>query len=205
MVLYLVRHGQTNWNVAGKLQGQSDIPLNDHGIMTARLTGEQLAHIPFTKALSSPLQRAYTTCELIIGDRPLEIEKDPDLMEISFGDYEGLCIHGEHKNVPEQQFHEHFFHHPDQYITPPNGESLFALRKRARHFIDKLAVNEQLKNDTIVATAHGAIICAILAELHQYDMAHFWGYGVPKNCSVTIIRFEKGEITIEEENKVLFS
>lgn len=205
MLLYLTRHGQTNWNLIKRLQGQSDIPLNDHGMMTAKLTGEQLKSVPFTRALSSPLKRAYKTCELILENRPILIEKEPDLMEISFGDYEGYCATGEPIVIPNPEFYDNFFHHPEQYVAPPNGESFEMLRKRARRFLNKLVNKTEWKDDIILATAHGTIICAILAELHNYDITHFWGKGVPRNCSITTIRFENGTITIEEEDKVLFT
>lgn len=204
MLVYCIRHGQTDWNLQRRLQGGSDTPLNEHGILTARLTGEQLQNIPFTKAISSPLCRAYETCKLILQDRPIEIETDENLKELSFGDYEGLCIYGEHKNIPDPQFQDTFFHHPESYITPPNGESLLELRKRARCFLHTLQNHLDWKDETVLVTAHGAILCAILAELHNYDMEHFWGKGLLGNCSVTILSIENGTITIQKENELLF-
>ena len=58
MVLYFIRHGETSWNVEGKMQGQTDIPLNENGIRLAKITGEALKDVPFDFAISSPLKRA---------------------------------------------------------------------------------------------------------------------------------------------------
>lgn len=204
MQVYFIRHGQTDWNLTHRLQGSSDILLNEHGICTARITGEKLSHIPFTKAISSPLKRAYQTCQLILQNRPVSIETDPNLCELCFGDYEGLYVYGEHKNIPDGNFNETFFQHPDQYLTPPNGESLFELRKRARYFIDTLLKRTEWENETVLITAHGAILCSILAELHEYDMANFWGKGLLKNCSITVIQIKNGTASIERENEILW-
>ena len=68
MRLYALRHGETSWNVQRRFQGQSDIPLNDKGILLAELTGEGLANIPFDLAFTSPLCRARQTAELVLAD-----------------------------------------------------------------------------------------------------------------------------------------
>ena len=74
MRLYALRHGETSWNVQRRFQGQSDIPLNDKGILLAELTGEGLADIPFDLAFTSPLCRARQTAELVRPGRDAESE-----------------------------------------------------------------------------------------------------------------------------------
>ncbi|WP_418390600.1 histidine phosphatase family protein, partial [[Clostridium] scindens] len=71
MRIYLVRHGETDWNIVRKLQGRTDIPLNEKGIKAAQKTGEALRNVPFTRAFSSPLKRAMDTAKLILGDRQI--------------------------------------------------------------------------------------------------------------------------------------
>ena len=61
MKLYIIRHGETPWNAEGRLQGQTDIPLNENGIRLAKITGEALKDVPFDFAISSPLKRARQT------------------------------------------------------------------------------------------------------------------------------------------------
>lgn len=89
MLLYIIRHGETSWNVMRKIQGATDIPLNENGIRLAKITGEKLADVPFDAAISSPLQRAYKTAQLVLGHREIPIETDERIQEISFGDLEG--------------------------------------------------------------------------------------------------------------------
>ena len=65
MKLYIIRHGETDWNKEKRLQGQSDTQLNEYGIELARITGEALKDVHFDYIFSSPLKRAYKTAELI--------------------------------------------------------------------------------------------------------------------------------------------
>ena len=73
MKLYIIRHGQTDWNLARKLQGCTDIPLNEHGRYVAELTREGLKDVPFDVAFTSPLSRAKETAEIILKDRNIPI------------------------------------------------------------------------------------------------------------------------------------
>ena len=90
MKIYLMRHGETEWNVARRFQGTTDIPLNENGRRLAGLTARALKDVPFDAAFSSPLARAYETAQIMLGDRQVEILKDPRLIELSFGEYEGI-------------------------------------------------------------------------------------------------------------------
>ena len=84
MLLYIIRHGETAWNVMRKIQGAVDIPLNEKGIRLAKITGERLKDVPFDRAISSPLQRAYKTAELVQGKRNIHIETDKRIQEICY-------------------------------------------------------------------------------------------------------------------------
>ena len=92
MKVYLIRHGETDWNSVRKLQGQTDIRLNDYGIELAKLTAEGLKDVDFDLIYSSPLIRAVETAEIIKGDRELEIHTDDRIKEINFGECEGIII-----------------------------------------------------------------------------------------------------------------
>ncbi len=85
--LYLVRHGQTEWSLSGQHTGSTDIPLIADGEDEARALIPWLTHVQFGLVLTSPLQRARRTCELVGLGRQAEIE--PDLAEWNYGDYEG--------------------------------------------------------------------------------------------------------------------
>ena len=67
MKLYIIRHGETAWNVEGRLQGQTDTELNENGVRLAKVTAEGLKNIPFDLGISSPLRHAKHTAELVLG------------------------------------------------------------------------------------------------------------------------------------------
>ena len=86
--LVAIRHGETDWSRTGRHTGRTDIPLNDEGRRAAKAIGRALSTIEFSRALSSPLERARMTCELAGFADQMEI--DPDLVEWDYGEYEGL-------------------------------------------------------------------------------------------------------------------
>ncbi len=85
--IYLFRHGETAWSLAGQHTGRTDIPLTAKGEADALVLGQRLVGIHFTRVFTSPRQRARRTCEL--AALPLVPEIDPDLAEWDYGDYEG--------------------------------------------------------------------------------------------------------------------
>ena len=94
MLVYLIRHGETDLNKKKILQGQSDFELNNYGRELAKVTGAALKHIRFDKAYTSPLKRAKETAQLFLAENENELPKLQEeklIQEISFGDYEGYC------------------------------------------------------------------------------------------------------------------
>ena len=106
MKLYLVRHGQTDWNKEKRLQGQEDIPLNDFGRHLAKETGIGLRNVRFDLCFSSDLKRALETANLILdeGSSKVPIIMDKRLKEIAFGEWEGKSVaetDGSSGRIPE--------------------------------------------------------------------------------------------------------
>src|SRR6266496_6420148 len=98
-VIYLARHGETAWSVTGQHTGLTDLPFTKRGERNAARLGQRLAGSVFAKVLTSPLQRAFRTCELAGCGAVAEV--DPDLVEWNYGQYEGLRtveIHAKHPN-----------------------------------------------------------------------------------------------------------
>ena len=85
--IYLIRHGETEWSLASRHTGRTDIPLTEQGEQDARKLGERLRDLRFSQVFTSPRQRARRTCELAGLDPVAKIE--PDLAEWDYGDYEG--------------------------------------------------------------------------------------------------------------------
>ena len=100
-VVYLARHGQTEWTVSGRHTGRTDLPLTTAGEAEARRLGDRLRGLDFASVLTSPLQRAMRTCEL--AGFGVAAEVDPDLIEWNYGVYEGRTSADIHADRPDWQ------------------------------------------------------------------------------------------------------
>ncbi len=187
MELYLVRHGQTVWNKAGKLQGRADIELNENGRCAAGDLGRVLENVEFDKIYSSPLIRAYETACLIRGHRNIPIIRDGRLIEISFGDGEGDSW--ESWSQPESPYHA-FFDDTENYVPPPHGESFEQVMRRTRNFIQEVIEPQFKSAKRIMIVAHGALDSAIICYLEGNSKANFWGKGLLKNCQAVVFEFD---------------
>jgi len=100
-VIYLARHGETAWSLSGQHTGRTDLPLTEGGERNARALGVRLRGVVFAKVFTSPLQRAAHTCDLAgFGNAA---ERDPDLMEWDYGEYEGRRTAEIHVERPDWQ------------------------------------------------------------------------------------------------------
>ena len=186
MDIYVIRHGQTPWNVEKRLQGRSDTDLNEVGREAAIRTGKAFREVPFDLVFTSPLKRAKET--------------DARIQEISFGVYEGLTCGKDNYSIPDPEFHS-FFEHPERYQTPPGGESLEELGARTKAFMEDIMHRPELQDKTVLVSSHGCATRGILNSIRSFDMADFWHGGVPKNCSVALIRVENGKPSLIYENR----
>lgn len=125
--IYLARHGETEWTVAGKHTGRTDVPLTARGEQNARLLGKRLASVNVQHVFVSPSQRARRTCELAgFSDRATI---DPDLAEWDYGQYEGLTT----KDIRDRKADWQLFRD-----GAPGGESPTDISARADRFIARL-------------------------------------------------------------------
>lgn len=203
MRLYIIRHGETEWNVLRRFQGRSDIPLNDEGRRLARITAEALSEVPFARIYTSPLKRAYETAMIIKGDRDIPVIEEPRIIEIGFGEYEGLCCGKEHYNIPDPDF-MNFFHKPEAYKPPRGAEGIDELKARTADFLQEIVYNKDMEHDTVLVSTHGAALRGLLSNISQVGIEHFWGSGVHKNCAVTIVEVKNGQMVITEEGKTYY-
>jgi broad specificity phosphatase PhoE len=144
--LYLVRHGETEWALTGKHTGRTDIGLNSHGENEARELGKHLLGIRFAHVLTSPLERAKKTCELVGLDKVSKIEAD--LVEWDYGDYEGKRSMDILKERPEWEVFRD---------GCPRGELPAQVLERA----DRLIVRLRRLNGNIALFSHGQFGAAL--------------------------------------------
>ena len=200
MKLYMIRHGETDWNKEKRLQGQSDTQLNEYGIELARITGEALKDVHFDYIFSSPLKRAYKTAELIRMDRPVKIITDDRLKEICFGVNEGVS-----SELITEDFH-YFFDAPDKYIPAQGGETYEQLCARSQAFIDSVIVPLSLKEPkaTVLITAHGALNKSIMIYLNHLEIKNMWDGVFQKNCCVNIFEINGFDFKMLQEAKIYY-
>lgn len=158
MVIAFVRHGQTDWNLQRRMQGTSDIPLNELGREQAREAGEALSVDSWDAVVSSPLLRARETAS-IIAERvgaPLGAIY-PELVEQHFGEAEGMEVERVLELWPDWQAPGR---EPDDEIGP---RGLRALAEIADEFGDA----------NVIAVAHGTLIRAVFAEISGHERTHY--------------------------------
>ncbi len=203
MKLYIIRHGEPEWNVKRRFQGRSDIPLNEEGRRLARITSEALIDVPFTKIYTSPLKRAYETAMIIKGERDIPIFEEPRIIEIGFGEYEGLCCGKDHYNIPDPAF-MNFFDRPEAYRPPKGAEEIAQLKERTADFLQEIVHNKDMENDTVLVSTHGAALRGLLSYINNVETKDFWKGGVHKNCAVTIVEVNDGQMVMIEEGKTYY-
>lgn len=202
MRLYIMRHGETLWNTKGRLQGKSDISLNENGIRLAKVTGEGMKDIPFDLVISSPLLRARQTAEAVLGERKVPMVEDMRIEEIGFGSWEGLCCKKENYQIPSKEFPK-FFSDPLFYQPPEDGESVRDVIARTGEFYQDLIHNPEYQEKTILITVHGCSSRGILYHILE-DKKDFWRGHVPPNCSVTIVDVKGGVSSLVEMDKIYY-
>ena len=202
MKIYLIRHGQTPWNQEKRLQGRSDIPLNEYGIHLARVTAEALRSVPFDRIYSSPLLRAYETAQILGDIKHLPVLTDDRLVEMSFGAGEGLTL-AEVKSNPEHAIYR-FLHDPAGFIPDETGESFESLYSRCQLFLDQVLLPAESSCKAIAVVSHGAMIRGMIHCVTGRPTADFWKT-IHRNCSVTRLSLENQTFTMEEEAKTYYT
>ena len=205
MKIYVVRHGETDWNTEMRLQGRTDIPLNAQGMEEAEKTSEALKSVPFSAVYVSPLHRARQTAEILKRDRRIPVYVDQRLIEMGFGIYEGKSSKNEKYLVPDKDFGYKFREKPSLYVPPEGGESFEEVCERGTDFLKELAADTRYQDDCVLVVAHGASIRGLLSSLCMNgDIDQFWGGELLKNCSVTVLDVWNGEIRLETLGQVLY-
>lgn len=147
---YFLRHGETDWNVERRCQGQLDIPLNDHGKNQAKIIQSLIKDLPITKCVSSDLSRALETAKIALHDSAMAIEATPLLRERHFGNLQGQLFNEIEKQVG-----------PSGMVEDPTIETDDAMWERWQ----KISLQP---NNTLFVT-HGGFIRVVLNKLGLTD------------------------------------
>lgn len=157
MKLYLIRHGQTDWNIEGKIQGNYDIELNDTGIKQAEEMSTKVLeeNYKIKKVYSSKQRRALKTAEILSENINVTCIPVEGLEEMNLGKWQGLSWEEVKEKYPEEYA---VWYSNRRYTEPPEGESYESMLKRVFNVIRKI-INENIDNVAIVT--HSAVIMCI--------------------------------------------
>ena len=199
MKIYIMRHGETNWNRERRFQGTSDIPLNEEGKEMAVITEEKSHDIHVDRIYCSPLTRARETAAIMNRNRKLEIGLDERLIEVSFGVEEGIQIDEARTNKESRVYN--FLQNPANYIPPEKGESIADIRERCQSFIEEVLLPLENECDGVLLVSHGAYIRVMVAIVCGYPDSELWDRVEHHNCSITSFSLENGKLALIEEAK----
>lgn len=182
--IYLIRHGQTNSNKNAIIQGRIDNPLNKEGINQAKQVGKYLKqkNINFDFCISSPLERAIVTTEIIKNELNLKIPTliEPEIIERDFGELDGKQINDNYYNLVHNGIAKGI-------------ETDLLIEKRVKNFFQAFFKNNSFKRVLMVSHSH-----VIKALLKQYKQDFHYDYYL-NNCSINIIKFDN-EIKVVKDN-----
>lgn len=187
--LYLVRHGETEYNKAKRYQGSIDIALSEKGREQARQAAKTI-DTKFDVVVSSPLIRAKETAMILSGFSEEQIIIDDRIREISMGEYEGMYY-----DEVDDAF-QTFFNEPEKYVSCRGSESFESLFARVDEFLISLIQKYKDTDAKILVVSHGAAIHGMLSEILKIERKDYWKYPV-ENCSVIKLGIEQKDGDID--------
>ena len=182
--MWLVRHGQTDWNLRGIYRGQSDFPLNETGINQARALAASLSGMRFEAIYSSDLGRALHTASFIASTLGLPVIADPRLREINQGVWEGQTI-----EAVREKYHPDFSPN-GKYISTPRAEGAESLEQVIRRMV--AAANEyhtRHNSGRLLLSTHGLSAAALYAVARGIPLVDVARY-IPENTQPLLIQLE---------------
>jgi broad specificity phosphatase PhoE len=196
MKIYITRHGETQWNKEGRMQGWKNSDLTEKGMDNAIKLGKSLNHIDFDCIYCSPLGRAIDTAKHIRGSKDTKIVIVEDLKEMGFGVYEGMQHEKVKELYTEQQYN--FWNKPNLY-QPMDGERFEELIDRVSKVLNYIINNATGENILIVS--HTLVIKALYLIIKNHSLEDFWKPPFMYDTCLTVLEVEdkKIEIIIEAD------
>ncbi len=189
----LVRHGETVWNVAGRMHGQSDAPLTERGRLQADLLAARLAGEPLAAIAASDLSRALDTARTIAAPHGLDVLAEPRLRESAKGVWEGLTWEQAEARYPAETARWR----ADQDAPPPGGEGVSAVAARALEALDDLRRVHPVQ--ALLLVGHGQVLRALICAALGLSPTLAWNFEMG-NASVSELRYYDGEAVLHRLN-----
>lgn len=188
MRIFLVRHGETDWNQQGRCQGTTDLELNQSGIRQAENVAEYFSKEEIHAVYSSNLQRAIQTAQLICRYHPLTVTIENSFRELHHGKFEGLTFSEIRSVYPD--FIQKWREEPAE-LAIPGGESLVDVSKRAWNGMDRI-VQCHHSDATVVVVSHNFPILAILCGVTGIHLNRYRSFCIAP-CKVSHVSYTRGE------------
>lgn len=179
---WLIRHGQTDWNLAGRFQGHTDIPLNNHGLDQARELAAKLSREKFDAVYSSDLQRAAQTAALVGKAVSLPVTFDTRLREICQGEWEGMSL----AEVRQKYEFDPAAAESSADSRAPGGESVNEVAARM-----SAAASDFVRNHPqgkVLIVSHGLAVAALYCAASGIPLSRVHSY-IPENATPLIIHW----------------
>ncbi|NLK07840.1 MAG: histidine phosphatase family protein [Firmicutes bacterium] len=188
MKIYVVRHGETDWNAKQRYQGQRDIPLNAAGTQQAKQVAERFANCPIDFLISSDLSRARATAEIVGGRINLPVSVNPLWRERDFGHWDGLT-----RAEIEAKYPKEWHRYREEPLTggPKDGETLQELQMRAVKAVEW--VLEQYPQQTGIVFSHGGLIRSLFGWIANDTRPRFR----LDNGGVSLLTTSAGDLSVE--------
>lgn len=183
--LWIVRHGQTDWNVEGRYQGQADQPLNAVGLAQASAAAAKLQGQRFAAIYSSDLQRARVTAEVIATALGMPVQVDCRLREVNQGEWEGMLT----ADIQARYAEEWAARQQDRLHTaPPGGESLAQVAARVLAGVDEIA--RRHTDEAVVIVSHGLALGVVRCAAAGAPLTEAF-QRIPDNAEPLAIRWQE--------------
>ncbi|OEH93856.1 histidine phosphatase family protein [Bacillus solimangrovi] len=197
ITLYITRHGETEWNSEGRLQGSLNSNLTANGIKNAQSLGERLQELEFVAVYASPSGRTKQTAQVILEDREIPIIYDNNLKEINMGEWEGETLIDVEGLYPEQ-FHA-FWNLPHEY-TPVGGETFEDAWNRALQILGR--IKEEQKNGNVLIVTHGVLIKCLISIFKNALIEDLWSPPFIHDTSLTVVNMTEADYEILLEGDI---
>ncbi len=185
MVLYLVRHGETDWNREQRLQGTRDVPLNEAGVAQAHELADYFSALPIACVVTSPLVRASETAAILADACACPLQVDARLREIDHGSWTGLTLPDIGTRFPALVEHEQL--RPDAFDIS-GGERLSDLHRRVSDVLADLL--SQHEGESVLVVGHGITLALMSCAANGVDLTRFSEH-MPSNASGVVLTFSR--------------
>jgi|BioPla2DNA2_1021312.scaffolds.fasta_scaffold71618_1 alpha-ribazole phosphatase len=189
--LFLVRHGETDWNVAKRYLGQTDLSLNFTGRKQVEHLAQKLREVNFLRCYTSDLIRARQTASTILQEHSTDLIIEPALREASFGNWEGLTYAEVCNKYPLEVTS---WVDSEGLIAPGGGESLEDLKERLAIWLEDLYAEDPEGN--ILVVTHGGPLRVLLCLLMGFPITKYWKFCVEPS-SMAILEVYDGEAILQ--------